>query len=184
MASAQVHAFRLTAAFGPADVFRALQETCADPALAGESPAFEFDWIKRRIALSAASEAGLAACLARFLAAARTAGGEDGAFLPGRIEGKDGRFLRPIGVMVMDPASLGELVGRTLVDLGLRGVRIVDSADACTIEVARNFIAERIDYVALVNEFPVPSYVRIEDLGIRAAAQTAPAAGAGKKKHR
>lgn len=178
MAPQQYHVFRLTADFGPADVFRALQATCTDPAYAAEAPAFEFDWIKRRIALSAASAAGLDVCLNRFLALAREAGAEDGSFLPGKVEEKDGRFARPIGAMVMDAASLAELVGRSLVEVGLRGVRIRDSVDGCTIEVARSFIAERIDYAALITEFPLPSYVRIEDIGV----QNAPAPPEKKKK--
>lgn len=174
MAPQQVHVFRLTAGFGPADVFRALQATCADAAHAADAPAFEFNWIKRRLAISAASPEGLESCLRRFLALAREAGADDGAFLPGKMEEKDGRFVRPIGAMVMDPASLAELVGRTMVEIGMRGVRIRDSADGCTIEIARSFIAERIDYAALVMEFPLPPYVRVEDLGMQTIAPPPP----------
>ncbi len=163
---AEIHTFVLKAAAGPEEVFRALKKVCEHENQKKFEPDFEFDWIGRRIALSANSAEGVEECHARFLAQVRREELEEDLFLAGKVEEAEGRFQRAIGVTLMDAATFGELLGRSLVDVGLRQVRVVDSAGECRIEVTRNFIAQRIDYEDLIRSFPLPSYIALENKGV------------------
>ncbi len=183
--ASQQHTFVLRAAAGAEEVFRALTKVCGHENQARFEPDFEFDWIAKRIAISANAPEGVEECLARFLEQAGRSGLDAELFLAGRVEETGGRFLRPIGVMLMDAATYGELIGRSLVDVGLRQVRVVDSAGECRIEIARNFIAQRIDYEDLIRSFPLPSYIALEDKGVADAPKperSAPKRAKGKKR--
>lgn len=163
----QVHLFTLKASFGPQELFRAIRAVVDHPAQRDHAPDFEFDWIARRVALSAASEQGLAICHGRLLAEVSKLGGPPDALIPGKVEERpEGRVLRPYGVLVQEAAAFGELIGRSLVDLGLRGVQVVDKAGGvCEIRVRLNAIARRVDYAAFMHEFPLPSYIALSDEG-------------------
>lgn len=163
----QVHIFRLEARFGAEEVFRALRTVCEHPNQRAHGPQFEFDWMARRVALSADSEEGLQQCHEAFLAQLTKLGGDDDAVLPGRAAEDYGRWTRPYGVMVQDAATYAELIGNSLVELGLRGLRIHDQETACLIQVRKNPTTRLVDYATLIMEFPLPNSVTVKDEGMQ-----------------
>lgn len=166
-----VHVFAVIANFGAEDVFRALSTVCEHPSQRRFEPQFEFDWLKRRIAVSANSEEGLAICHEQFMNQIVKSGGEQESLLAGQPEENEGRWSRPYGVAVMDAATFAEHIGNSLVDVGLRGVQIVDTAEGCMINVRQSAMAKSFDYRAFIMEFPLPGYVTIRDLGNRTRKQ-------------
>lgn len=162
----QIHKFRLTSAFGPEDVMHALKTVCDHPNQRDFAPAFEFDWIKRKVTLSANSGSGLAECRAHFLRLIAERGAEEDSMLAGVVIEADGRYTQPFGVAVHDPATFGELIGKGLVETGLRGVQVFDSATHCDINIVQSPFASRYDYGMFISEFPVPGYIRVEDMGV------------------
>jgi hypothetical protein len=75
---------------------------------------------------------------------------------------------------LQDPATFGELIGRSLVEIGLRGVQVVDSADCCRINIRLGASAQVLDYHALITEFPLPPYLKLIDEGQRTVEPPAP----------
>jgi hypothetical protein len=184
-----VHTFKLTAQFGAQQVFQALQKVCGHPSQRDFAPDFTFDWVGRRVVLSASSREGLAACHEVFMGLLGKIGAEGDSLLAGEItEREDGRFERPYGVAVHDPATFGEMIGRSLMEMGLRGVQVVDSLDACRINVRMNAASRAMDYQALIAEFPLPGYIMLTDEGTRVAEERSkprkPGAGRKNKKKR
>ncbi|MCB2153328.1 hypothetical protein KQI84_00450 [bacterium] len=160
-----VHIYRIQAAFGPEQVFKALRLVCDHPEQREIDPQFEFEWIDRRIALSANSSEGVDACVEHFMTQTRKMGATEDAFYPGKVEEKDGRFIRPIGVAVHDAPTFGELIGKSLVEIGLRGVKLFDSAEGTFLTLRVSGMAKQIDYQSLIQSFPVPGYIQIKDEG-------------------
>lgn len=167
--SAQVHIFRIQASFGPEQIFSALKTVCEHPSQRDFEPDFDFDWMARKITLSASSQEGLDTCRQQFLAQAAKLGAEEGCLLAGQVQEEGGRFLQPFGAAVHDPATFGELIGQGLVDVGLRGVQVYDGAEACEVRVRANPINKRFDYRTFILEFPLPAYIEISDEGLRVA---------------
>lgn len=160
-----VHIFRIESDFGPEQVFKALRLVCDHPGQRDAQPEFEFDWISRRIAISADSAEAVDVCLAHFIEQVGKMGATGDAFFPGKIEERVGRYVRPIGVAVHDAPTFGELIGKALVEVGLRGVKLFDSPGGTMLTLRVSGMARQIDYVALIREFPVPGYIRIRDAG-------------------
>lgn len=165
----QAHLFLIQSRFGPQELFRALQTVTEHPAQRDHEPEFEFDWIARRVALSAASEAGLAVCDQQLAGQIEKLGGPPDGLIGGKIQTlESGRFLRPYGVLVQDAAAFGEMIGRSLVDLGVRGVQVVDKAGGvCELRVRINAFSKRVDYEAFIKEFPFPTYITLSDEGLQ-----------------
>lgn len=155
--------YRIEAKVGPADVFRILQSLCDHPSQRRHEPAFEFDWLKRRIALTANSKEGLADCAARFLDRMRKLTGEGNHFLAGAVEETtDGRFLQPFGVAIQEPELFAQLLGQTLIELGVRNVRATESEGVCRVAVPAGGLVDRqADVTSLIEEFPVPGYIQV-----------------------
>lgn len=162
---AMIHRFVLRATFGPVEVMKALRLVCEHPNQRDHAPDFGFDWIARKIELSSNSAAGTSECFNHFLGQVVKMGGPIEAFLPGKPTERDGRHAQPIGVALHDAATFGELIGKSLVEVGMRGVRVVDSAGECRIDVRQGALASSIDYATLVMEFPVPAYIKVTDEG-------------------
>jgi len=169
------HIFRLTADIGPADVFRSLRRACGSGDSEDADPPFDFDWIKRRVALRADDEAGLRALRSSFEGAMTSQGAPDDALLAGPIQQDDEGYVQPYGVTIQDPATFGELIGRSLTEIGVRGVKVVDSADCCDVMVRDSPVSRGSGYERFILEFPLPDYMRVVDLGVRTwPDQTAP----------
>ena len=168
--ASQVHVYRLIATFGPEQVFRALKIVKEHDNQRDYEPDFEFDWMARKIVLSANSEEGLLECHDHLLHQLEKFGAEKDSMLPGAIQAHEAecRWVRPYGVAVHDAATFGELIGNSLVEIGLRGVQIIDSAEGCQIVVPMNALALSVDYRSFIEEFPLPSYVKLYDEGVRA----------------
>ncbi len=164
--SVQIHSFRLEARFGAAEVFRALKYVCDHDNQREYDPAFGFDWIKNRLAITANSPEGVEICLRHFLEQIDKLGGSRESFLPGPVQETDGRWTQPIGVVVLDAATFGEMIGRTLVDLGMRGIKVLDSADCCRVMVRITRVNPPVDYKVLIQEFPLPPYIKLVDEGL------------------
>jgi hypothetical protein len=163
---ATAHTFRIKAAVGATDVLKSLQHVCGHDSQRDHDPAFEFDWIKRRIALVASSPSGVASLREAFLARMEKLGAPADALLPGIVTEADGRYTQPFGVALHDAATFGELIGRSLVEIGLRGVRVFDAVTHCDVLVRQGAAASSVPYADFVAEFPVPPYVAITDEGI------------------
>jgi hypothetical protein len=179
---AKVHSFLITASFGPGDVLALLKKVAEDPRHREHGAAFTFDWIKRKATLSAATASGLEAMvtgLRKGLAASKAG---EGALLIGKaIEQADGRHEVPIGIAVMDAATFAELIGETLIESGLLGIKIIDTAEGCHLHVPATLMTRGLPYDDLITGFPVPPYVKIEDRGFQEAPR-AEGADASKKK--
>lgn len=162
---ARVHRFTLRATFGPAEVFKALRHVCDHPNQRDDDPQFAFDWMARRLELSTTSAEATAKCLGHFRDFVARLGGPAAGFLAGKPIERDGRHVQPIGVALHDAATFGELIGKSLVEIGLRGVRVTDTNGECHIDVRQGAIPAAFDYAALVMQFPVPAYITISDEG-------------------
>lgn len=162
---ATLHRFALRATFGPAEVLKALKLVCEHPNQRDFEPEFAFDWMARKIELSTNSAEGTVECLNRFYGQVLKFGGTTEVFLAGRPTQRDGRHAQPIGVALHDAATFGELIGQSLNEVGVRGVRVTDAAGECRIEVRTGAVASMVDYVSMVMEFPLPPYIRVVDEG-------------------
>lgn len=162
-----VHSYRIEASYGPQEVFRTLRKVCEHPPRPGGAD-FEFDWVGRRVALIAGDRDVVQALHDDFRALLVRAGIAPDLLLAGPVTQRpDGRLVQPFGVLIQDPATFGEMIGRSLVEIGLRGVQVVDSADCCRINVRLGASAQVLDYNALITEYPLPPYLKLTDEGQR-----------------
>lgn len=177
---AKLHTFHLRASFGPVDVLALLKRIAEDSRHADVHPGFSFDWIKRRAALSASSEAGVDAMVAdlrQALVAAKV--GEDALLVGKTVELADGRHEAPIGIAVMDAAIFAELIVQGLAESGVRGIKVEPTDDGCVIRVPMSLRTQGGAYDEYITRFPVPAYIRIEDQGVHETPK--PAKKKGKK---
>jgi hypothetical protein len=161
--------FRLTSVVSPSDVLSALRLVAGHANQAALEPDFEFDWIKRRLAFSAVSPEGCRALADQFLGQLRKRGDSVAEqFLVGEPAAAGDRWQVPIGVLLQDPATFGELIGRSLVEMGVRGVRVYDAAEqGCHVCVPAGKVLGALEAGAMVADFPLPGYLKLEDLGER-----------------
>ncbi|MBI5154667.1 hypothetical protein HZA57_05465 [Candidatus Poribacteria bacterium] len=179
-----VHTFTLRARFGAEDVFRVLRLVCEHENQRSFEPRFTFDWIARKITISANSREGLATCLDHFLNQIARLGGTPDCLLPGVITESDSRFEQPIGVAIHDAATFGELIGRSLVELRFPGVQVVDTPECCRLHVRKSLMAQQFEYQALVMDFPLPPYITMTDDGMQPLPRYAPPDPPPKKKRK
>ncbi len=165
--SSAAQIFRIETRLGPEKVFQALRKVTEHPQQRRFSPEFEFDWLKRRVEISADSREGVGECSRQFLAQIRKHAGSSGEdlLLPGPIEETEaGRFVQPFGLTLQEPMVFAELIGQTLVEMGFSNVKITEEAGVACLSVRPGPLAARqIDYRTLVLEFPVPDYIRIQE---------------------
>jgi len=160
------HVYKLVSSISPEDVFRILKRVCEHENQTEFEPEFEFDWIGRKIVISATSGEGLTRCREHFLRLLQKEGADADGMLPGKVVTQDDRYSQPFGILLQDAATFGELIGRSLVDIGLRGIQVVDSSDACKISIRLVGAAKTIDYSEFLQEFPLPTYIKLIDEGI------------------
>lgn len=161
----QRHHFRIEARFGPQDLFLILKKTCEALPFKPLQPGFDFDWLKRRVEISAASREGSEKVLDAVLEKVREKLGP-GLLLPGEVIERDGRFVAPIGVLLQTPDVYVEIITRTLLEMGFTTLRLEHEGTGFSLAVGgmRNVLP----YRPLVMDFPLPAYMQIVDEGIRA----------------
>lgn len=159
MSSAR-NCYRLKATFGPQDLFAILKKTTEKPAHRKQHATFDFDWMKRRIELAAAGEDAVEALLSEVVdAVTRKAGG--GTLLPGKCAESHGLWRIPVGVLVQTPDVYTDMIVSMLRDMGLPGVRQEFDGEGFSLPGGAAGMA--IDCRALLNEFPFPAYIQVEE---------------------
>ncbi|MGF1574181.1 MAG: hypothetical protein ACFCU1_14065 [Sumerlaeia bacterium] len=164
---ARSHQFRIVARFGPAEVLRALEIICAHPNQQQYHPSFEFDWLARKLIIMAATPEGLAACRNEFEGQIQKLAKPEELFLFGKIRPApdSSQMELPIGVLMQDAATYGELIGRNLVELGVRGIRVADQMSTCQINVQLGPFTGGVDFQSFIRQFPLPAYFELYDDG-------------------
>lgn len=157
--------FCLESTISPDLILWALKKVTEHPNQRGYAPSFEFDWIKKRLSLSANSPQGVEECGRHFLRQVEKSGGTADLFLPGKVkEAEGGRWIQAFGILLQDPAVFAQLIGHTLIELGFPKVRVSEREGRAWVEVRPGPIAEKaVDFRALVLGFPVPAYIRIQE---------------------
>ena len=161
--AAAPHRYRITATFGPPELFAVLRNIAESPRRKDHAPEFEFEWLKRRVAVSATTEAAAAEMLDELLAVVGRLAGP-GLMLPGQPQtGREGRFIFPVGVLIQTPDIYLEILVRTLTELGIKGVVVDDDGQGLSIPVSTRNMA--LGYTQMIASFPLPAYLVVEDLG-------------------
>lgn len=158
------HYYEITTNFAPRDLFLLLKKICDEPELRKQGAAFDFDWLKRRVELSAksrdAAEDGLEILLTRLKA---KAGG--GLLLPGDAQEKDGRTVIPVGVLLQSPEVYAELLANALTEFGLPNVTTEYEGNGLSLPAGK--MTAMLQYETIISQFPLPGYLKIEDRGVR-----------------
>lgn len=164
------HTFKISTRITPEDVFKFLSIIKEHDNQKEYEPEFEFDWIKRKIALSANSKEGVNVLVDQFRnQLTRKDIKPEEIFLVGKIAQKDERFEAPIGVTLQDPSIFGEMIGNSLVEIGVRGITVIDRSDHCLVTVQLGPFTGGIDFRSFIMEFPLPEYLDLHDDGEREA---------------
>ena len=158
---AQVHRFRLEASYGPEELFAALHSICEG----GANPLkFDFDWLKRRVAIAGPDRAAVEQAAAKLLEKVDRKAG-NGLLLPGRITGGAGKpWELPIGVLLQTPDVYLEVMAAALAEQGLKGIR--HDPDTAELAIPAGMTARALDYQGMIRDFPLPGYLRVVDLGL------------------
>ncbi len=163
--AAQRHYFKLESSYGPADLFKTLKSTCEDAAFKKAAPAFEFDWIKRRVAISAATPHAAEEVLEALVKRVNKKAGT-GMLLPGEAKKTDdGRTEIPVGVLLQSPDVYAEVIVQMLAEFGVRGIVTEEEGNGFSIPL--NAMNRALEYREVIADFPLPDYLKIKDLGIK-----------------
>lgn len=157
------HYFALEARFGPADLFRLLKKACDRGKFVEHKPEFDFDWLKRKVTISANTAAGARTVTESFVHSVEAQIGA-GQLLVGKPIKENGRTTIPIGVLVQTPDIYVEIMVQSLQENGIKKARIEDDGEGFSLPAV--FGADVLDCDALIGDFPLPSYIRIVDKGI------------------
>lgn len=150
--------YRIEATFGPPDLFRLLRALCERPENRRAKMEFEFDWLKRRVALSAENTEALEGASASLIErVAREAA--PGQLLLGPRGESDGRVIQPFGVLLQTPDVFLNLIVTTLGEFGAANIRVDE--DGCGLTVPASRLNDLMQYDRLLLEFPLPAYLRI-----------------------
>ncbi len=166
MARRETHRYRLVASVEPRDLLLALRKTCEQPRFREQKPDFDFDWMKRKIAVSAHTRESAEALRDAVLSAVEKKAGA-GHLLPGAPLQQDGRWTVPIGVLLQTPDVYTEMFAASLQELGITGVELED--DGTVIAIPISGVALALDYRSIVAELPLPPYMRLVDEGASAS---------------
>ncbi len=146
--------------FLPEDLFQILKKTCERGKFRDDKPDFDFDWMKRRIEVSARSEEGargLAEAVARSIEA-RAGGGQ---LLPGEPVRREGRIAIPIGVLIQTPDVYAEMLAQMLREMGISGVRLEENGEGFSFPGGP--AGKLIDFQSIIKDFPLPHYLKIRE---------------------
>ncbi len=157
------HHYRIEATFGPGQLFRALRETAEDTRLREARPDFEFDWLKRRVAISLSAPELLGLAGELLLARAEKYGAPPGSLLAGPPEQSEGRHVQPFGVLLNPPEHLVEFMVQMLLELGCTGLRLEHDGAGFSFPIGN--INKALQHEQLVEQFPLPPYARLVDEG-------------------
>lgn len=163
------HHYLLRARFGPADLLKILNKLMAENKNHPDAPDFDFDYIKRKIEISARTRCTAEDLLeALVLHVEKQAG--SGLLLPGApqpdrgerdkpLEGKDARVRIPIGVLVQTPDVYAEVLVNALQEYGVRGIVYEHDGDGFAIPQTRTNVM--LDYTEIIGAFPLPGYLEL-----------------------
>ena len=157
------HHYAIEAIVGPEHLFRALKDACADTRLRAGKPDLEFDWMKRRVALKANSREMLAMAHELFSKRLDKLGAPPDAVLAGKVEEANGRFVQPYGVLMNPPEVFVELIAGMLIELGCTTLLIEPGGTKFSFAIGA--ISKAVDHERMVEQFPLPDYVALQDLG-------------------
>jgi hypothetical protein len=157
--------FVIESTFGPADIFRRLKSTCEHGKFKEYAPDFDFDWLKRRIEISASSQEGVRYIQKELLRVLEKAGGKE-LFLSGKMQlnEDDNRWKLPIGVLVQTPDIFISLVVSTLSEFGIKGIRLDEDGNGFLLPYG--LTAMRFDLETYFEEFPLPGYLKMVNMGV------------------
>jgi len=157
------HRFRLKVRCAPADLLLALKSVCEDSRNRDAKATFEFDWLKRRAAISAATACAAEELAERVQVLAERRGGR-GLLLPGkRIDEGDGRHTLPMGILLQSADVYAEMIRDAMGELG---IPVALGEDGEGFAVGVNPVARAMDYLSLVRMFPLPEYLELVDEGL------------------
>lgn len=157
--------YRIEVSLGPEQVFRALRETKEDTRLRGDAVDFDFDWLKRRAELSAATADGAERAVQLLLARFDRIPNGGGVLLPGKVTERSGRHAVPIGMLLSTAEELSELVARMISEIGVPGVRFEHGGAGFSYPSVAP--TKALGCEELVRVFPLPPYARVVDEGER-----------------
>jgi hypothetical protein len=154
------HHYEIRASYGPEQLFAALRATCE---AAGAD--FEFNWIGRAIHLLAA-DLDTAESTAATLVERVAIESARGMLLPGDAQQQeDGRIRLPIGILLQTPDVFVDVITGTLHEFGIAGIRRREDGNGFFVPISKS--SRALNYHELVMGFPLPAYLRIEDMGQR-----------------
>ena len=158
------HYFEIKSRYGPADLFKTLMSVCEDPRFKKVFPSYGFDWIKRKVEISAATPEGVEELLEELIKRVNRKAGK-GMLLPGeRVKKDDGYLAIPIGVLLQTPDVYAEVVTGALREFGVRSIQLENEGDGFSIPLSA--INRALEYEEVINSFPLPDYLSIKDKGI------------------
>ncbi len=155
---AKVHRYRLEADYGPAELFAALRAVCAGK----KGLDFEFDWMKRRLAVTGPEREAVEAATERLLKRVHREGG-NGLLLAGKPLENEDRWEIPVGIMLQTPDVYLEAMAQALAEQGIKGIQY--DMNTVELEIPAGMSAKALGYQSMVQQFPLPAYIRIVDLG-------------------
>jgi hypothetical protein len=163
MAVQRKHHFQVVAKYGPPELFKALKNTVEDNRFKKFAPAFEFDWLKRKVEITANSHEGAEEVLEQFIRRVNEKAGT-GLLLPGAAVKREQRTVIPVGILLQTADIYAEVVIGSLREFGVRGIELSGSGDEFAIPLTA--INRALEYAEVISTFPLPGYLKIEDRGI------------------
>jgi len=162
--TAPLHQFEIVASYGPPELFAAVRAVCESSAGRAARATFDFDWMKRGIWIESQS-AEASVILANQLAHRVAESAGPGSLIVGRVEATpSGRHRQAIGVLLQTPDVFIQVMSQTLTEIGVIGILLPPDGDKIEIPQTKANLAR--NYAALVRQFPLPPYLRIEDRGL------------------
>lgn len=156
------HSFRIVARFGPGDLLRLMNSIRDDKEWRGEKLDFDFDWMKRRVAFSARTEAGARSATEALVSRTDARAGA-GHLLVGKPEkGADGRVTIPIGVALQEPEVFREMLVGMLYEAGIMGIT-QDPNDGGHFLVRPIGPGASLPWREVITGFPLPEYLKLEE---------------------
>ncbi len=158
------HRFRLVSSFTAQHLFLTLKKTVEHKSWRNHKPNFDFDWLKRKIFISANSKEGVEEILTAFDRSLKKEVGEENIVIPGKVEETDeGRFQVPIGVMLQAPEDHAGMMAALVREMGIVSVKATSDGE---ILIPLNFAVKALPYREFLTQYPLPGYLTLQDEGV------------------
>lgn len=154
--------YRIVASFGPGDLLRLGNAIAEDKRFRDQKVKFDFDWMKRRVAFTAATEDAAREATGILLSRVEKKAGP-GQLLAGKPgTGENGRVTIPIGIVLQEPEVFRELIVGGLYEAGLMGITLDPNIGGHFL-IRPSGPASRLPWRELVTDFPLPPYLKLEE---------------------